>query len=137
MRSKRLLAVTAGLAALAAAGALVALGAGGKVSVSMKEWKMQPVPSSSKAGSITFSVHNRGHLAHQFIVVKTNLPANKLPLKGATVNLAKLKVLGKVSSIQPGKTKTLGLKLAAGKYVLLCNLPAHYKAGQYTSFTVK
>ena len=39
--------------------------------------------------------------------------------------------------VPPGQTRTLTLKLTPGHYVLLCNLPAHYKAGQHADFTVR
>ena len=45
--------------------------------------------------------------------------------------------VGKVKNIQPGKSKKLTLKLKKGKYVLLCNIPGHYQAGQRIGFTVK
>ena len=35
------------------------------------------------------------------------------------------------------KDKTLDVVLKPGKYVLLCNLPGHYKSGQYTGISVE
>ena len=35
-----------------------------------------------------------------------------------------------------GSSQDLKVNLAAGKYVLICNLPAHYKQGMHTAFTV-
>ena len=32
--------------------------------------------------------------------------------------------VGEIGSVKPGQTKALKLKLAAGHYALLCNLPA-------------
>lgn len=45
--------------------------------------------------------------------------------------------VGEIGSVKPGQTKALKLKLAAGRYALLCNLPGHYGAGQYADLTVK
>jgi uncharacterized cupredoxin-like copper-binding protein len=45
--------------------------------------------------------------------------------------------LGEAGDIKPGQTKKVTLTLKPGKYVLLCNLAGHYKAGQYAAFTVK
>ena len=39
--------------------------------------------------------------------------------------------------IKPGKTAKLKLKLAAGHYALICNLPGHFAGGMYADFTVK
>jgi uncharacterized cupredoxin-like copper-binding protein len=101
------------------------------------EWGIKTSKKTGHTGKITFAVHNAGKLKHQFIVLRTNLPANKLPLHGATVNLKKAgKVLGTIT-LAPGKNGRLSLTLKAGHYVLLCNLPAHYQAGQHAAFQVK
>jgi uncharacterized cupredoxin-like copper-binding protein len=101
------------------------------------EWGIKTSRKASHAGKVSFGVRNAGKLTHQFIVLRTNLPANKLPLHATTVNLTKAgKVLGKIS-VAPGKNGHLSLTLKTGHYVLLCNLPAHYQAGQHTAFQVK
>lgn len=127
--------VVAGLAA-AAAGIPVALGASAKtvVPVKLKEFKVLPAKTSVKAGVVSFSAKNVGKLAHELEVVKTNLSASKLPVKNSRVTL---KPLGKVGPFKPGSGKTLTLTLKPGKYVLLCNVPGHYLAGQRVAFTVK
>ncbi len=130
---RKLLVVAIVLAGVAAATALAVNQMGPSVAVSLKEFKVL-APKSSKAGSMTFVVHNKGKLSHEFVVVKTNRPASKLPLKGQVAKLTGVK--GLIKPFKPGQTKKLTVKLAAGKYVLLCNLPGHYKFGQYTSFTV-
>ncbi len=43
---------------------------------------------------------------------------------------------GRIAKFGPGQTRRLILTLRPGKYVLICNLPAHYKAGQFASFRV-
>ena len=106
------------------------------VKVTEKEFKVTPVPVKAPAGFVSFKVKNIGALKHEFIVLKSKVAASKLPVKN---NKAVLKgtVKGKLASVAPGQTKTLTIKLRAGKYILLCNLPAHYKAGQRAAFTVK
>ena len=106
-----------------------------KVKVTEKEFKLTPSPAAVKHGSVTFTLKNTGHLKHELIVLKTNIAAGKLPIKGTTAKLVG-KVEGKINPVSPGKTKTLTVKLPAGKYILLCNLPAHYKAGQRSAFKV-
>lgn len=123
------------VAAAVSAGTAYAAFTATTVKVTLKEFSVA-APKGAKRGKITFSVHNGGKLAHSFIVVRTNLAPGKLPVKGKTVNLTKLKVIGKIASIKPRKTSSLTKKLTAGKYVLFCNLPAHYKAGQYKGFRV-
>jgi uncharacterized cupredoxin-like copper-binding protein len=128
---------------LAIAGVLAAVGGGiayasqqaTKVSATEKEFKIGLSTSSAKAGSITFSVKNVGHLSHEFIVDKTVLRANKLRVKGSVAVVSGLQ--GRIAPFKPGQTKTLTLNLKPGHYVLLCNVPAHYAAGQRIDFTVR
>jgi uncharacterized cupredoxin-like copper-binding protein len=127
------------LAAVAlAAGIPLALAATAKtpVKVTEKEFKMTPVPVKAPTGFVSFKVKNTGALKHEFIVLKTKVAVGKLPIKGTKAVLVG-KVYGKIAAFGPGKTKTLVVKLPAGKYILLCNLPAHYKAGQRAAFTIK
>ncbi len=104
------------------------------VSIKLSEFKVKPSPASTKAGTVTFRVKNAGKAKHEFVVLKTGKKASKL-LKGAEANEAGN--LGEIGNVPSGATKTLKLKLKAGHYALLCNLPGHYKAGQYVDFTVR
>ena len=127
--------------ALVAVAALVAgtvsfAKATGKVSATEKEFKITAVPSSTSSGKTTFAVKNVGHLKHEFIVLKTNTPASKLKLTGSTALLSGT-VAGKITPFGPGQTRTLTVTLKPGHYILLCNLPAHYAAGQRLDFNVK
>jgi uncharacterized cupredoxin-like copper-binding protein len=106
-----------------------------KVKVTEKEFKLTPSPATVKHGSVTFTLKNTGHLKHELIILKTNVAAGKLPIAGTKAKLVG-KVEGKIKPVSPGKSKTLTVKLPAGKYILLCNLPAHYKAGQRSAFKV-
>jgi uncharacterized cupredoxin-like copper-binding protein len=132
----RILTVTV-VAALAAAGA--AIGAqhmsAKTVKVKEKEWGMPAVPARVAAGKVTFVVRNVGRLKHEFVVVKTKRRAANLPLKGARA--VETGRVGKIPTFKPGQTKRLTLTLKRGHYVLFCNLPAHYKAGQRSDFSVK
>jgi uncharacterized cupredoxin-like copper-binding protein len=103
------------------------------VGITEKEFKVTPTVKSVKAGSVTFKIKNRGVLAHTFAIVKTALPAGKLPVKGDRVSLKPIKDVG---PFKPGTGATLTLNLKPGKYVLYCNIKGHYKAGQHIAFTV-
>ena len=125
--------LTAGLVAVALA-AHVAFAGTSSVGVTLKEYKVISAATSVKAGKVTFKVKNVGVLDHEFLVVKTNLPAGKLPVKN---NRAVVKALGKIGPFRKGKGGSLTLALKPGKYVLLCNVASHYQIGQYTALTVK
>ncbi len=107
--------------------------ASGKVGVKLVEFKLTPAPTTAPAGTVTFAVRNAGQVKHEFVVIKTAKPAGDL-LKGSEADEAGN--VGEIGNIPPGQSKTLALKLAAGHYALICNLPGHYKAGQYANFNV-
>ena len=107
--------------------------ASGNVNVVMKEFTIDPAPTSAPAGKVTFAVKNEGKVKHEFVVVKTSKAADEL-LKGEEADEAGN--VGEIGDLPPGSSKNLSMMLKAGHYVLLCNLPGHYKAGQHHDFTV-
>ena len=104
------------------------------VKVQLKEFKVLPSPLTAKRGVVSFSVRNTGKVDHELVVLKTKLAPSKLPVKGGKA--IETGRVGKVGPVKPGTSRTLNLTLAAGKYVLLCNLPGHYQAGQRIGFAV-
>lgn len=54
--------------------------ASGTVTAELSEFKIVLGASSVPAGSVTFEVTNKGALEHEFVVFKTDLAADKLPL---------------------------------------------------------
>jgi uncharacterized cupredoxin-like copper-binding protein len=108
------------------------------VDVSVGEFFIKPRTSSSTPGPVEFNVTNGGKVAHEFVVVKTDLAPDKLPTRpdgGADEEKAGV-VPGELEDLGPGTTKRLRLSLKPGKYVFICNLPGHYAAGQRAGFTV-
>lgn len=132
---RKVLLATAAAAAAGVMGAGAATAATPTVKVSLKEFKVLPSVTSVAAGKVTFSAKNVGKIGHELLVIKTNVAPGKLPVKNAQAS-EKGKV-GLVKELEPGTSGKVTLTLAKGKYVLLCNLPAHYQAGQYSGFTVK
>jgi uncharacterized cupredoxin-like copper-binding protein len=119
-----------------AVGVSAAWGAANKtvVRVTLKEFKVIPTPTSAPRGAVAFSVRNTGKLEHELVVLKTNVAPAKLPVKGSKA--VEVGRVGKVV-VKPGKAGGLTLALKAGKYVLLCNFPGHYQAGQRIGFVVR
>jgi uncharacterized cupredoxin-like copper-binding protein len=103
--------------------------------VTLSEFKVSPSPKSVTHGKITFTAKNKGSMEHYLIVIKTSTAASKLKV---TNNRASEKGrVGKVDDIAAGTSKKITLNLKKGHYVLLCNIPGHYKAGMHSDFTVK
>jgi len=94
--------------------------------------------SQVKAGSVAFDVSNAPDtgMTHEFVVLKTDLAADKLPVKNGQVPESQFKKLGEVEDIAPGTSKHMTLKLAPGHYVLFCNRPGHYSMGLHASLVV-
>jgi uncharacterized cupredoxin-like copper-binding protein len=132
---RKLVLPAAAAAAAIAVGVPIGLAAtsSATVNITEKEFKVLPSTKSVKAGKVTFKIKNRGLLDHTFAIVKTSLPAGKLPVKNNRVTLKPIKDVG---PFKPGKGGALTLSLKPGKYVLYCNIKAHYKAGQRVALTV-
>ena len=104
------------------------------IAITLKEFTIAPTPTVGRAGRVTFRVHNGGTMRHEFVVLRTDKPADAL-LKGDEADEAGS--VGEIPGLAPGATKTLRLALKAGHYALICNMPGHYMAGQRVDFTVK
>ena len=100
----------------------------------LKEWGLAVIPAKVTAGRVTFVVKNIGKKKHEFVVIKTNRAANALPIEGREAS--EKGAVDEIGEIGPGSTERLTLNLKKGKYVLICNLPGHYKRGQYAGLTV-
>jgi uncharacterized cupredoxin-like copper-binding protein len=109
-------------------------GAKATVRVTEREFTLKPARASAPPGRVTFVVRNAGRLDHEFVVLKTNLAPSRLPERGTKA--AEPGRVGKIPPFKPGTTKRLTLNLRAGKYVLICNVATHYKAGQRSAFRV-
>jgi uncharacterized cupredoxin-like copper-binding protein len=107
------------------------------VDVNLREWKITPSQSHARAGDVTFVAHNAGKLEHELVVIRSNRPANHLPLDGKEASETGSR--GEIGGVMPGKTGRLTLDLRPGKYVLICNRSdhdGHYEHGMFAAFTV-
>lgn len=108
--------------------------AGTSLTIAMTDRSLRASARTVPSGKVTFVVRNAGTMEHEFVVIKTNKSPTALPMKGQQASEAGSK--GEIEEFAPGKTRRLTLDLAPGKYVLLCNLPGHYKRGQVVGITV-
>ena len=107
-----------------------------KIDVVLSEWAVQPSAASTKAGAVEFVAKNSGTQMHELVVVKTDLAFDKLPTAAGVVDETKVTVIDEIEPFEAGKTLSGTFSLAAGKYVLLCNVAAHYDLGMRAAFTV-
>ncbi len=126
----------AGTAVATSAGA-----AGKSIDVTEKDFAIGLAPATASAGSVTFSITNNGPSVHEFVVFKTDLAPDKLPqdTDNHKVNEdgAGLTKVDEVESIDSGGTGKLTVTLTPGKYVVICNIAAHYEQGMHAGFTVQ
>jgi plastocyanin len=115
------------LVALAAAGAALAtqaLGApdgaaAGTVKVTVREYAIVMSPASVAAGSVTFTVHNAGRIAHVLAVGGGGLGTVRTP------------------PIAPGATRSLTVRLRGGVVRLWCPTGSHASLGMKTTLRVR
>jgi uncharacterized cupredoxin-like copper-binding protein len=117
-------------------------GAGGPMTLTVS-------PATAPAGDVTFVVENTGTILHEAIVLKTDVPYDKLPINNggdppAPVATGADKVgeehnIGETGNpnLKPGDSRTFTIKnMTAGNYAIVCNLAGHYGKGMRAPFTI-
>lgn len=99
--------------------------------VTLKDFWTETETDTSPAGLVTFRVTNEGKATHEFVVVRTDLPADALPLgpDGLSVSEDAVQPLDELTEVPAGQTLELVLPLEPGSYVIFCNLEGHYLSG--------
>ena len=97
-------------------------------------------PDSAPAGDVTFTVKNTGTIDHEMVVLKTDTPFDQLPVGASEPDkVDETANVGETGdpAVKPGETRTFTITgMAAGKYVLVCNIAKHYAMGMRAPFTV-
>ncbi|MEI7759379.1 MAG: hypothetical protein WCJ67_01275 [Thermoleophilia bacterium] len=95
---------------------------------------LSPTLRRSATGRVTFVVRNDGTSTHEFVVIRLRPGQTTLPVSGAKVS--EQGRAGETGDLAAHATKRLTLRLAPGRYALVCNLPGHYAAGMHSTFVV-
>jgi len=106
---------------------------------SLSEFKITANTAKLAAGQVTFAISNKGSIAHEFVIVRTELSSDALPKApdgGVDEEASDVAHVDEAEGIDPGATRTLTETLAPGKYVFFCNLPGHFAGGMRGSFEV-
>jgi uncharacterized cupredoxin-like copper-binding protein len=115
-------------------------GTGTPVGAAEKDFSIELDTASTEAGSTTFDVDNAGPSTHEFVVFATDLDPASLPV-GDDGNVDEegegVTHIDEIEDIGSGCSASLTVDLAAGNYVLICNLPGHYAAGMHAPLKVK
>jgi uncharacterized cupredoxin-like copper-binding protein len=106
---------------------------GTPVDVTLRDFHIQTTQQTVAAGSVVFQVQNDAPMTHEFIVVRTDLPDDQLPIgsDGLSVNEEWLSSVGEIDEVPASESRSLALDLAPGRYVFFCNLEGHYLGGMH------
>jgi uncharacterized cupredoxin-like copper-binding protein len=116
------------------------------VAVGLQEWAIVPASTTIKAGEVTFDAKNDGpDDAHELVVIRTDLGLLDLPT-GADGKVdeagAGMTMIGEIEEFAVGESASGTFDLAAGRYLLICNIvdadgDAHYGKGMTIAITVE
>jgi uncharacterized cupredoxin-like copper-binding protein len=110
------------------------------VHVTAEEWRMMPDRPAVAAGKVTLELTNRGQLAHELVVLKTDLAPTALKALASDPTKvdeeASAANVGEIEELDPGRTGSGTVDLQPGRYVLLCNIPGHYQQGMAAALEV-
>jgi uncharacterized cupredoxin-like copper-binding protein len=111
---------------------------GTPVDVTLKDVSITPTGQLVATGPVVLRVRNAAPVTHEFIVVRTDLPPDELPIgpDGLSVNEDWLSSMGELPENPAGTTNLLSLDLAPGHYVFFCNLEGHYLGGMHAALEV-
>jgi uncharacterized cupredoxin-like copper-binding protein len=111
---------------------------GTPVDVTLKDFSITPATQTIRTGDVLLRASNEAPIIHEFIVVRTDLPPDRLPIgpDGLSVNEDWLSSMGEIEETPPGETGTLPLTLPPGHYVFFCNLEGHYLGGMHAVLQV-
>jgi uncharacterized cupredoxin-like copper-binding protein len=129
--------VVALLASARAGGARAQKASQPVIGVAEKDFRIT-APRRVRAGRLVLRVTNRGPDTHELFVVRASTV--RLPVRpdGVTLDEDALhpRTAGTVDGIPAGRSRTLRVTLAPGRYVLFCNMAGHYLAGMHTELVV-
>jgi uncharacterized cupredoxin-like copper-binding protein len=102
----------------------------GKVYVQLGDYWAAPTVSSMPAGKVTFIATNVGRVPHELMI-------ERMPMKfDSPMHPNEDAAQGMIDDMDPGKSGRMTMRLKPGAYMLFCNAPGHYAAGQHTMFNV-
>lgn len=101
--------------------------------VRLKDFWTETNTDSSPGGMVTLRIANRGTATHEFVVARTDLPDDALPLgpDGLSVDERLIEPLDEIEEVPSGAVMYLTVPMEPGAYVIFCNLEGHYLSGMH------
>jgi uncharacterized cupredoxin-like copper-binding protein len=107
------------------------------LAVTMKDYRVELSVETVKAGTVKIGVRNAGGMEHSFELIKTDLPFDKLPVDSGAAKAKEDGLIKQVKSLGVGKVSVVTADLAAGSYVIICNIAGHYQLGMRAALIVR
>ena len=127
-----------------AAGLLVACAgqeppAGRQLEVRLTDFEVRTGAPTVTPGLYVLQLHNAGPTVHELVVARMAQPgaAVSFDLTGLLVDEDAVDVVAADESIEFRAVDPLPLELAAGEYLLFCNIEGHYRSGMFTRLSVQ
>lgn len=107
---------------------------------------LRATPSTVAAGTVTLQARDRGWRTHELVVLPLAAGAKagqripgadgRVPETGSLGEASAACAAGAGDGIPAGSASWVTLKLSAGRYELICNLPNHYADGMFQELDV-
>ena len=111
--------------------AQVAAAKHGTIFVQLGDYWAAPTVSSIRAGKVTFVARNVGRVPHELMV-------ERMPMRfDSPMHPNEDAAQGMIDDMGPGHGGRMTMHLRPGRFMLFCNAPGHYAAGQHMMFTVR
>jgi uncharacterized cupredoxin-like copper-binding protein len=114
---------------------------GARVDVVLDDFRVRPDAAVVPAGTVAFRIVNQGPSTHEFIVVRTDRAAGKLPLQGDGLTVDEegpgVDHVDEAEGLDIDDRRTLALNLPPGHFVLFCNMEGHYLGGMHAAINVR
>jgi len=107
------------------------------LAITMKDYKLELSATTVKAGPVKIGVKNAAGMEHSFELIKTDLPFDKLPLDTGAAKAKEDGLIKQAKTLGVGKVAVVTADLAAGNYVVICNVAGHYQLGMRAALTVQ
>ena len=110
------------------------------INVAIQDFRITPSLSTIRPGAVALLVHDKGPSTHEFVIVRTDLPSDQLPLRPDGLRVdedsPQLRRVDELSELDIGDRAQLIISLSPGKYVFFCNLEGHYLGGMHAQLQV-
>lgn len=108
--------------------------------VALSEYKVTANAAVIGPGQATLSILNAGHIPHELLVFRSDLDPAQYPLENGDIQEdgPGITKISDGDNLDPGTSQSRTVDFRQpGKYLLVCNLPGHFKQGMYVAVTVR